>query len=139
MRFFFFFLSPDDLGFFSDFLAGVFLAGGMTVVLVLFGGRSTGTAILYYLSSTALQPPPVAAVAHRNGHFAHADASRRGFHDWMRLYNPTRLIRTLLIAWYHLVVRRHKVRDGISRPHLCEVIMRPTMRPSQHGYKRPYI
>ena len=31
VRFFFFFLSPDDLGFFSDFLAGVFLAGGMTV------------------------------------------------------------------------------------------------------------
>ena len=27
--FFFFFLSPVDFGFFSDFFAGVFLAGGM--------------------------------------------------------------------------------------------------------------
>ena len=117
--FFFFFLSPDDLGFFSDFLAGVFLVGGMTVCVCIGCDRSVVSAILHYLSSTA------SAAAGRSGGRAppaNARTQRAYAHPWRR--------RRSCIAHVIDVVRRNHVR---RIPNHCKGMSRQLFQCRHHS------
>ena len=72
-----FFLSPDFLGFFSDFLAGVFLAGGMmsSVLCVCAGVAGPGGVKVKAAGSSGRRPRAAAPPTRRRRRAAHGQST----------------------------------------------------------------